>query len=453
MRQKCLQRMCVSLAGLAAVSLQALAQAPPPSVKLLHNFRTTGLPALGAEVNPGEFLGITEIGAVIFAISSSGKYQTVYTFPPQPQGNDYTPTSPIQALNANAYGVARLSGPVAVGELFSVGAHGAVTTVPYNGIAPTFLVQSPDNQLYTFTGSTGTIAVFSRLDYQGNITPLYTLSAGQGVPYGAFFYGSDGAFYGFNLLPSQVDGGIWRLTRNGSFSWVVPTFPLGKYGLYYPNVVIQAGNGKFYGTTPQGGSANAGTIYEATPDGQFRTLYEFQDLQTGIPETLLQASDGMLYGTARGLFAAGFTGYSSLFRLDPSSGQFKTLLAFKSGFAVQCECGLSQGSDGKLYGSSASGGTYGAGTLFVIDLGLPKPQPVISLFSPKSGVVGQKVLLWGRNLLGATAVSFHGTGATSFVVASGQGVWVQVPSGATTGPITVTTPNGSYTTTQSFTVH
>jgi hypothetical protein len=61
-------------------------------------------------------------------------------------------------------------------------------------------------------------------------------------------------------------------------------------------------------------------------------------------------------------------------------------------------------------------------------------------------------LLWGRNLLGATGVSFNGAPASSFTVASTQGIWADVPAGASTGPITVTTPNGSYTTSQVFTV-
>jgi hypothetical protein len=52
------------------------------------------------------------------------------------------------------------------------------------------------------------------------------------------------------------------------------------------------------------------------------------------------------------------------------------------------------------------------------------------------------VLVWGRSLLGASSVSFNGTPATEMHVASDQGVWVNVPLGATSGPISMTTPNG-----------
>jgi hypothetical protein len=62
------------------------------------------------------------------------------------------------------------------------------------------------------------------------------------------------------------------------------------------------------------------------------------------------------------------------------------------------------------------------------------------------------VLLWGTNLLGATSVSFNGTVTNHIGAVSSQGVWAWVPEGATTGPVTVITPNGSFTTTGSFTV-
>jgi hypothetical protein len=60
--------------------------------------------------------------------------------------------------------------------------------------------------------------------------------------------------------------------------------------------------------------------------------------------------------------------------------------------------------------------------------------------------------LFGANFFNTSAVSFNGTPATEFVVASAQGVWVQVPEGAATGPITVTTPAGAFTTSEDFTV-
>jgi len=71
---------------------------------------------------------------------------------------------------------------------------------------------------------------------------------------------------------------------------------------------------------------------------------------------------------------------------------------------------------------------------------------------PDAGSTGQKIILWGNHLLGATSVSFNGVPAAALQVNSTQAVVAAVPAGATTGPVTITSPNGSFTTTQSFTV-
>jgi hypothetical protein len=62
------------------------------------------------------------------------------------------------------------------------------------------------------------------------------------------------------------------------------------------------------------------------------------------------------------------------------------------------------------------------------------------------------VILWGKYLLGATAVTFNGVPAASPVSTSVQSVLVTVPPGATSGPVAVTTANGSFTTAGSFSV-
>src|SRR5579862_9286625 len=63
--------------------------------------------------------------------------------------------------------------------------------------------------------------------------------------------------------------------------------------------LIQARDGKLYGTTFYGG-ANDGTIFKITPSGDFTLLYTFSasgSTDGGNPDSLIQASDGNLYGT------------------------------------------------------------------------------------------------------------------------------------------------------------
>jgi IPT/TIG domain len=84
--------------------------------------------------------------------------------------------------------------------------------------------------------------------------------------------------------------------------------------------------------------------------------------------------------------------------------------------------------------------------------GTPPPAPTISGFSPPSGPVGTSVTITGTDLTGASAVTFHGTSATTFSVDSATQVTATVPPGATTGPIAVTTAGGTATSASDFTV-
>ena len=69
--------------------------------------------------------------------------------------------------------------------------------------------------------------------------------------------------------------------------------------------------------------------------------------------------------------------------------------------------------------------------------------PFVSLTSTL-GKPGQQVGILGQGLTGATSVSFNGTSAT-FKVRSGTFLVVTVPTGVTSGYVTVNTPSGTLT--------
>ena len=77
--------------------------------------------------------------------------------------------------------------------------------------------------------------------------------------------------------------------------------------------------------------------------------------------------------------------------------------------------------------------------------------PTITSFSPASGPVGTLVTITGTNLANATSVKFNGAAAVIKSKTATQ-VVATVPTGATTGTITVTTSNGTATSKTAFTV-
>src|SRR5262249_13317441 len=78
--------------------------------------------------------------------------------------------------------------------------------------------------------------------------------------------------------------------------------------------------------------------------------------------------------------------------------------------------------------------------------------PTITSFTPASGAVGTNVTVSGANFTGATAARFNGVSA-GFTVSSATTIQATVPGGATTGPISVTTPGGTATSTSNFIVN
>jgi hypothetical protein len=92
-------------------------------------------------------------------------------------------------------------------------------------------------------------------------------------------------------------------------------------------------------------------------------------------------------------------------------------------------------------------GVATSATSFTVNVG---SLPVITSFSPASGPRGSTVKIDGSNLANATAVRFAGFTAT--FSAFGSSVLATVPMDAITGPVTIATPSGSFTTSTLFTI-
>lgn len=102
-----------------------------------------------------------------------------------------------------------------------------------------------------------------------------------------------------------------------------------------------------------------------------------------------------------------------------------------------------------------AGATSGAITITTTNGSITSTQlfylpPGITGFSPAGGGAGTIVQINGSNFTNATAVSFNGTPASGFVVTNNSIIGAIVPSGVTSGTITVTTPGGSATSSSLF---
>jgi len=76
--------------------------------------------------------------------------------------------------------------------------------------------------------------------------------------------------------------------------------------------------------------------------------------------------------------------------------------------------------------------------------------PIITGFAPTHGLPGTNVALLGTNFLGTLSVTFNGVPGTGLVVSNNNSARITVPASATTGPIALTAPAGTATTTSSF---
>lgn len=199
-------------------------------------------------------------------------------------------------------------------------------------------------------------------------------------PIGSLLQATDGDLYGTTYSGGGIysagvnDGGsVFEITPGGQFTALFDfCIQYGCGDANRPNgALIQATNGQLYGTTGEGGAYGGGTIFTMTQRGALRTLYDFCELSTSpcLPTAgLTQASNGNLYGTSgRG----GAYGGGTVFEMTPD-GTLTTLYSF----CAQSGCpdgkipyaGLVQATDGNLYGTTSIGGAYNGGTVFKITL-------------------------------------------------------------------------------------
>lgn len=99
----------------------------------------------------------------------------------------------------------------------------------------------------------------------------------------------------------------------------------------------------------------------------FEVLKEFTTADGAHPFSgLVEGTDGKLYGTT--VTGNNSAEHDAIFKIDPDGSDFTVLLEFdEETTGGNCWGGLLLGSDGKLYGTTFTGGTGNAGTVFKIN--------------------------------------------------------------------------------------
>lgn len=300
------------------------------------------------------------------------------------------PTGLTQGSDRAFYGTAIRGGSHDYGTVFKLSADENVFTVLKHlddyetGSFPQCPpMQGADGAVYgtAYYGGSYNGGTLFKVDPNGtSFTVLKSLEwvANGAWPAATLTQGADGAFYGTatDKGPSSADdssgyGTVFKINRDGSNFTILKelsTRPdLTQSGGNPLADLIQGTDGAFYGTTPSGGTNLwYGTVFKLNADGSgFTVLKNFDRWSGGQPSApLLEGSDAALYGTAS---CCGGSDGGTLFKLNLDGSDFLVLKNFdwfETG--AHPDAGLTQGTDGALYGTTTYGGTYGFGTAFKV---------------------------------------------------------------------------------------
>jgi uncharacterized repeat protein (TIGR03803 family) len=264
----------------------------------------------------------------------------------------------------NLYGTTSLGGGkgVTTCSFFSIDGCGTVFK-----LTPTSSGEWTETQLYAFSGTTdgaipfGGVAFDSKGDLVGTAT--YEGGANPDCEYGCGTV--------FRLTPHATSSGGWRFSRIFLFNFKNGAVPHGR--------LVANASGNLYGTTTQGGSFGAGTIFElsAPVSGAWKEtlLHNFtqgtdgEDAGLGPEGPLLFDASGNLFGAV----PAGGNNFNPgvAFELTPAAHGWtlNSLFIFPGEAASLPNGGLISDSHGNLYGTTFNGGyslTNQWGTVFML---------------------------------------------------------------------------------------
>jgi uncharacterized repeat protein (TIGR03803 family) len=400
----------------------------------------------------GSATGLTD--GSIFGLTTAGVFTELFVF----DGSDgANPDAGLTlAVDGNFYGTSFTGGSAEYGVLFKITPSGTYTALhEFEGSADGELpsappVQASDGNLYgTTRGNFGVAATVYKYNLASEtFTTIYQFDNAHGQEIiGALVQGADGNLYGTAQGGGAYDcGTIFKMNTSGMILYYY-SFPCATGGALPSAPVVQASDGNFYGTTFEGGNGQGqgnGTVFRMSQKGTVSILYSFKGGRDGASPNagFVQATDGKLYGATA---VGGTFGFGTLFRIT-TAGAYELLYSFPQNVGKGPEYGLTQHTNGLFYGTAEGGGTENYGAVYDLNMGL---GPFVAFVIP-TGAVGKSAQILGQGLTGTSSVTFNGVAATSFKVLTDTYITAVVPSGATTGPVVVTTPGGALKSNKNF---
>ena len=206
-----------------------------------------------------------------------------------------------------------------------------------------------------------------KISASGALTRLYSFTGGtDGAIHKPGWYRAATAILRSNGIRwNKRQRDVCKSTASGAFT-LVYTFNAANDGANPQAALVQGGDGNFYGTSWIGGTNGNGTVFKISVTGRFSLLYTFSGSSDGgSPQgALVQGSDGNFYGTTD---YGGTNNVGTIFKIS-AGGAFFSLYSFTGASdGAYPEAGLVQGNDGNFYGTTSSGGTNNAGTVFKIN--------------------------------------------------------------------------------------
>jgi uncharacterized repeat protein (TIGR03803 family) len=364
------------------------------------NSSTDGASPNGSLVqgSDGSFYGVapaggTMEGGTIFKLSADG---TVFTVLKNFSHTEWDAPGPpnrpigslIQGRDGNLYGMTSSGGQYAGGAIFKMAADGTGFTVlksfnpPTDGASPSgSLVQAGNGQLFGVTRRGGAFengTIFSLSVDGTEFTTLksFNRSLDGGAPNGGLIQGHDGDFYGMASSGGHYGNGtIFKISADGAGFTVLKSLAYSTDGANPQGSLLQGSDGLLYGMTRFGGADQGGTVFKLAADGTGFTvfksfIYSEASAFPSYPATplggLLQGSDGSLYGMTSDGGEYG-SGAGAIFRLATDGGGFTVLKSFVAEDGASPYSSLVRGSDGGWYGTTRVGGKHGGGIVFRTD--------------------------------------------------------------------------------------